>query len=154
MSQDDSWLSRAVMDLLACAATGDTAGVRDALEAIVRERNASGVWALCCAMADTVTTLGLGVRQGEGFAAVQLATGSGEPVEPENWPPQARPQLWATRFVAAHVNGDMDTSYALFLSTMPDPQQHMAGVAALIGLAGRVVRADLHRKMPGAGHEC
>jgi hypothetical protein len=48
--------------------------------------------------------------------------------------------LWAAQFFAAHVNGDNDTTLALFTAHMDDPHTHAGGVIALLGMCADVVR--------------
>jgi hypothetical protein len=106
------------------------------LEEIAEGYGASGMYAACCALAETVRQFAFpSVRRGDG-------TLTGEMLVVEQMPgskgdPRA---LWACRFVASYINGDSGTSIALFYGSVADEDAHTGGVIALLALAASLTR--------------
>lgn len=107
------------------------------------------LYSLCCSWADVIMRIGLGHSQrGSGVAAMGVLTlgpdGVGR-IAPEDAPPQYRSEIWATRFVAAYVNDDSDTTTALFTTSVDRGEEHVADVVALVGMVGDVLRDRQHQ---------
>jgi hypothetical protein len=132
------WLSDRTMRLLCAAMDRDPDETTHLLEEIAERYNASGMYAVCCALAQSVLTLAFPeFKRGDGtlddgeMLAVQRLPGASD--DPHI--------LWAVRFVAAYANGDMGTTDALFFGSMDDEDAHGGGVVALIAMAADIARA-------------
>lgn len=141
---DKRWLADQTTRILAAAAAKESSSVQSMVQEIATRYQAVGIWALLHGLAGAVAQLGMGVNpvtgRHAGLAELQITTDSGRPVEPEDLPPDLRPKLWAARFVTAFVNDDRATLNALFdASLRATTAEHLADMAALIGLAGRAV---------------
>lgn len=139
MSDVDELTGR-VMALIGAAVARDNEGVKDLLVEIAEQHDAEGVWALCCALARMVGHA-LGAQPGEAFAVMGVRDAAGRVVDPDTVPDQARPFVWASRFTAAVTNEQMDSALALFEVSFADDERHVADLAALIKLAGDVLRS-------------
>lgn len=139
MSDVDELTGR-VMALIGAAVARDHEAVKDLLIEIAERHDAEGVWALCCALARMVGHA-LGAEAGAGDARVAVVDSAGRRVNPDQVHEQARPFVWANRFTAAVLNEQMDAALALFEVSFADDEQHAADVAALIKMAGDVVRS-------------
>jgi len=140
---DIQGLAEEVQALLGAAVDRDYQAATDLVVRIADQHGAQGVYGLCCALAQMVTTFGFGVKRGQGFAGIAVTGPDGRPVNPDAAPAEARPKVWATRFVAAYTNDDSATTVALFETSLADPDGHIAGVAALIGMAADVLRSKI-----------
>jgi hypothetical protein len=133
------FLTDRTMRLLCAALDRDPDEVIRLLAEISDTYNASGVYGVCCALAQSLLTLtwpefkrGNGTLDDGVMLAIQKLPGSKD--DPH--------VLWAARFVAAYANGDMDTTDALFFGSMPDEDAHGGGVVALIALVADIARAE------------
>jgi hypothetical protein len=124
------------MRLLAAAIDRDTDTTVGLLEEIGTEYGTHGMYGTCCALAETVRQFAFPkVKQGDGsltgdLVFIQQTPGSkGDPYA-----------LWAARFVAAYINGDADTSTALFFGNVRDADAHTGGVVALVAMAADLAR--------------
>jgi hypothetical protein len=130
------WLSERTMRLLCAAMDRDADEVTRLLDEIVGRYNASGMYGVCCALAETVRQFAFPtVQRGDGSLAGDMLAIERLPGAPDD--PHA---LWAVRFVASYVNGDGDTSTALFFGSLADEDAHCGGVLALIGMAADIAR--------------
>jgi hypothetical protein len=131
------WLTDRTMRLLCAAMDRDPDQVCRLLEEIAETYDASGMYGVCCALAQSVLTLAFPeFKRGDGtlddgamLAVQRLPAATDDPHS-----------LWAARFTAAYANGDMDTTDALFFGSMPDEDTHTGGVIALIGMAASIAR--------------
>lgn len=132
------WLSERTTRLLCAAMDRDPDEVARLLEEIADAQGGTGMYAVCCALAETVRQFAFpNVKQGDGsltgdMLVIERLPGATEPGSPHD--------LWAARFVAAYVNGDGDTSTALFFGSMGDEDAHTGGVIALIAMAASIAR--------------
>lgn len=131
------FLTDRTMRLLCAAMDRDADEVARLLGEIADTYDASGMYGVCCALAQSVLTLawpefkrGNGtLNDGEMLAIQKIPGGRDDPHT-----------LWAARFLAAYANGDMDTCDALFFGSMPDEDAHAGGVVALIAFAADIAR--------------
>lgn len=142
------FLTDRTMRLLCAAMDRNADEVGRLLDEIAGRCNASGMYGVCCALAQSVLTLTWpDFKRGDGslddgtMLAIQRMPGR----EPEADEPHS---LWAARFLAAYANGDMDTADALFFGSMPDEDAHAGGVIALIALAADIARAKEAEAQP------
>lgn len=130
------WLSDRTMRLLCAAMDRDAAeAVRLAAE-IADTYGTHAMYGVCCALSETVRQFAFpGVKQGDGsltgdmLAIKKLPGGKDDPHA-----------LWACRFVVAYINGDADTTTALFFGSIRDEEAHTGGVIALIAMAADIAR--------------
>jgi hypothetical protein len=124
--------------LVVAAAALDTRAAAEVIVQVGGKYGHGGVFSLCYGLADIVQQLvfpasdrGDGTLTGE-MIAIET---SFEPTCVD-----AAAALWAYRFVAAYINGDDQTSTALFFGGLHDKRQMLTNVGALVALAGEVVR--------------
>jgi len=95
-----------------------------------------GVFGVCCAMAAVVQKLAFPeTKRGDGSLTGDLAV--------LQQSPGAKPDpavLWAARFVTSYINGDSETSAALFYGAVDFPDKLIPGVISLVSLAGDIAR--------------
>lgn len=130
------WLTEQTGRVLTAAIDRDAKGASDAVAEAADRYGHTGVYSLCCALAETVRQLvfptvhGDGSLTGEILALVKL--------------PGATPDRhteWACRFITTHVNGDGATNATLFFHNLHDTGNLVVkGVAALILIVGDVAR--------------
>lgn len=132
------WLSERTMRLLCAAMDRDPDEVARLLEEISEAYGGQGMYGVCCALSETVRQFAFpGIKRGDGsltggMLVIERLPGVAEDDGPHD--------LWAARFVAAYINGDMDTTDALFFGSMGDEDAHAGGVIALIGMAASIAR--------------
>lgn len=138
MPDDDNRLLADLMMRLLCAAIDqDLEEVSRLLGEIGDDHGPNAMFGVCCALAEAV-------RQ---FAFPEFPRGdgslTGDMVAFEKLPGAKtdRETEWACRFVAAYINGDSETTLALFFGSIDDAELHVGGVVALLGMA-----ADLGRQ--------
>lgn len=130
------------MQIMVASADRDSETVaRLMTEVGCRENGAIAVYSLCCSWAEVImrVTLGRTERGGEDLAVMGVAAVGPDGIRhlaPEDAPPQVRPMIWATRFVAAYANGDNDTTLALFTTSLDRGEAHIGDVVALVGMVG------------------
>ncbi len=134
---DDSrdWrIADQTMRLLAAAADQDADTCTDILQEVVDTDDAQGVYAVCNALCMVVhTTVFPGFVRGDGsLTGDQLAAVRGGTDDPD--------VRWAAQFLTAYLNGDVETTAALFTASMHDIRRHVAGVVSLVVMAGAVCR--------------
>lgn len=137
-SERTRWLVGRMQRLL-CAAM-DCAGDETArlLEEIGVTHGPAGMYGVCCALAEVVRRLGFpGFEVGDGSLTGDIAFIE-QLDEADN--PSDQHDLWAARFVTAYMNGDDDTCFALFSSSMCDEETHAGGVIALVDMAASIAR--------------
>ena len=139
-------LAHTSMTIMCAAADGDTETISGLMmQVATSEGGPAAVYSLCCSWAEVVMRLGFGrdVRGGDAVAVMGVLSGTPDnlrQIAPEDAPPQYRSQIWATRFVAAYLNGNDDQTMALFAASMDDEERHVGDVVALIGMVGDVLR--------------
>lgn len=123
--------------ILAAARDRNPGVAADCLEKVGERYGHDGVFGVCCAMAAVVQRLAFpGTKRGDGtldnehLAIIQQLPGA----DPN---PDA---LWAARFVTSYINGDRDTTAALFYGALDFPEEIVAGVVSLVSMAGDVAR--------------
>lgn len=139
-SKRNNWLHEQFSMILSAAMDGEDESAADHLVAVGTKYGHSGVYGICCALAEAVRVLGFpGVQQGDGsltgdIMIVEKLPGSdGDPAT-----------LWACRFVVAYINGDRDTCTSLFFGSFGHPRAERAlvsGVTELIIMAADIARA-------------
>ena len=130
------WLTEQTGRILTAAVDRDARAASDAIAETADRYGHSGVYSLCCALAETVRVLvfptvqGDGTLTGEILAMVKLPGATAD-----------RPTEWAGRFITTHVNGDGATNATLFFHNLHDAGNVVVkGVAALILIVGDVAR--------------
>lgn len=135
------WIFNQFAVILSAAMDRDSAQVADAIGETGLTYGHEGVYAVCCALAETVRKLGFpDFEQGNGTLTGDIAI-----VEKSEVGDQSPASLWAVRFIVAYMNGDSATSTALFygpLESGDEPAQNalIAGVVALITIAADIAR--------------
>lgn len=134
-----AWLHRQFEVILEAAMERRADDIIDAISETGERYGGEGVFAICCALAETVRSLAFpDVKQGDGsltgdMLIVENLTGKeGHPAS-----------LWACRFVVAYVNGDAGNTTSLFFGSMLDPDAHVAGVIELIMIAADMARQQV-----------
>lgn len=129
--------------LLRAAIAGDVDGVTEELDRIGEHLDYSGIYAICCGLADLVMNLSFpGFTRGDGsLTGVVVGTTKVEGRAGND------PTLWANRFIVTHMNGDAETKSALFFGPLNDESETaeedlLAGVLALVALTAEVVRRE------------
>ena len=129
------WISQRCADIVLAAVDHDTETVVQAIAAVGTRHGDSGVYALCCGLAEAVARMGrYERRQGlwHGFQVVDLLTGT--QLNSADIPADSQPMIKATQFLVAHLNKDTPQALALF---DVDPVRVSTGLAALAGVHGR-----------------
>lgn len=103
---------------------------------IMERYEAAGMFGLCNGLAAAFKSLMCGDTP-VGLAQLMVVGGV-----PEDLPPEARPLLFATRFLAAHLNGDHAMKEALFVAPIHagDLEAVNANLNALINTVADVAR--------------
>ena len=135
LAVDSMSLLAAVMDSREDAASAIFA-------AIAKQYEERGLYALSVLMAEAIKKIGF--SDSHGLARIEMLNGG----VPEDLPPESRAEIWAARFLVAHLNDDEDMRWALWRAER-DPARLTSNVAALVGMAAsianqvwRVVRDD------------
>jgi hypothetical protein len=140
----DEELAHATINAIALAASGDGEQAADILDTVVERHGERGLYCVCTAMAETVKRIAFdGTDPARGYAALETIQ------PPEDMSPDDRPDLWAARFVTAHLNGDGEQKLALWHAER-DPARVGDNVAALLFMAANVVE-EAHRRSLGGG---
>lgn len=124
-------LAQQVGDLLVFAMDQRAEDVQSTLADIAEQYGDRGLYALTYAMADLVKLIGF--DNAKGFAQIKMLGGRA----PEDLPPEDRADLWAARFLAAHLNDDAAQRQALWNAEL-DVDRAVANVVALIWLTASV----------------
>jgi hypothetical protein len=127
------WIHDRFARILLAAADRDAEVVAENIDDVSTRYGHPGVYAVCCGMAETIRTLRFpGYEQGDGSLTGDIAVVQGPADSPDS------SGLWATRFVAAYLNGDAATTCALFFGTLENDESGDAlvtGVLRLIAMA-------------------
>jgi hypothetical protein len=137
MSEKTAWLYDRFAVLLAAAMDHNGETVADVLVEVNEREGSDGIFAICCALADSIRRLAFpGIEIGDGTLTGDLAV-----VEKTSAEAGSEPALWVARFVAAYINGDK-TRYAdlFFLSLESDQELHLAAVVELLKMTADVAR--------------
>lgn len=129
------WIARRCADIVLASVDGDTETVVQAIAAVGMRHDNSGVYALCCGLAEAVTVMGRFERRAglwHGFEVFDLPTGA--MLNSADMPADTQPMIKATQFLVAHLNKDTPQALALFDA---DPVRVSTGLAALAGVHGR-----------------
>ena len=131
-------LTNRCVTILAAAIDRDADAAGREITQIAETSGDAGVFCVATAVAEAVRRSAYPYN---GTASVQMLTGG----EPEDLSPDLRAELFAARFLAAHVNGDSQTAMALFRAPIlaEDDEQACRNVAALVNLAASIARHQL-----------
>lgn len=130
------WLLDRYAELLTCAVDHDGDGVNVAITAVSERLGINGIYAICCALAETVRRLGFPeIERGDGTLTGDIAIIESAPHAPA-------PMLWATRFVASYINGDSTTQLSLFHSLSDEADFVTHAFSELIDMAADLARAQ------------
>lgn len=141
--EDKHWLYEKFAQILTAAVDRDADGVASGLGEVALRLDHDGVYSICCALAETVHKLAFpDFVQGDGSLTGDMAV-----VDKLSDDADRPPSLWAVRFVVAYMNGDRDTTLALFWGPLQDdnpavPAEDILipGVSALINMAADITR--------------
>lgn len=146
MTLDNARLYEQFVQLIAAAVIRDNDQVADLLGDIGEERGSEGIFATCCALAQTVLNISFPkARRGDGSLTGDMIIIEQSSEDSDH--PRAAPALWAARFVAAYANGDNERCADLFFSESIDtssdrPDFIIVAVVELLRMAADVVRAQ------------
>jgi hypothetical protein len=129
------WIADRCADVVLAAVDGDTETVVQAIAAVGVRHDDSGVYALCCGLAEGIARMGRFERRDglwHGFEVFDLPTGA--QLNSADLPADTQPMVKATQFLVAHLNKDTPQALALFGA---DPVRVSTGLAVLAGVHGR-----------------
>lgn len=145
---DDSRPNRDLVDrttaLYLAAIDRESATVADYIGEIGTHYGHSGVYALCCGLAEIVLKIvfpdqarGDGTLTSDMFVLAVHGDLTTDRV--------SAARLWAARFVTMYGNGDAEGTLALFFGGLDDEEQAVGNVRALIGIAADLGRAKFQQ---------
>jgi hypothetical protein len=136
--EESDWAVHQTGVLILAAIDCESERVASIIREVAERLGDTGVYAVCCAVAEAIAVLGK-FQRGDGgwhgFEVQNLATG-------ENVGADAIADdsiLDGTRFLMAHLNGDSAASLALFYA---EPVRVSSGLAKLVSAYGRAREAE------------